>query len=73
MMAWVLSQAAYGARWAQCAGWMFVFAACLFGLYAGVFLLAKVLSGLIRRAAIHPYFEFSLELDNVKRRLSCFL
>lgn len=36
----ILQQAVAGALWAQCAGWTFVFIGIVFGVYAGLFLLA---------------------------------
>lgn len=38
VVAWVLSQAVYGALWAQCAAWTIVFAACLLAVH-GIFFL----------------------------------
>ncbi len=55
MVAWILSQAAYGALWAQCAGWMFVFVGFLFGLYAIVFLFTWVVGQML--GMISPSYQ----------------
>jgi hypothetical protein len=59
LVAWVLSQAAAGATWAQCTGYTLVFVVVLFLAYGGLFLAAwttgKLLGIVTPTHAAHPF------------------